>query len=145
MRSGESRGRCKRKVGAQWGDEIPIRVLRVKALGRGLQERIGENDCEGSVSRTSWREEGVPGGEIREQGSIGNGQVKNCRAIIGGEREPSVDPGCIEERKPLRRCSVEIRRTYKLIVVGKQMRQGRRGVMNVEVPKNKCSKIMLGK
>jgi len=65
--------------------------------------------------------------------------------MIGGEREPSVDPGCIEERKQLRRCSVKIRRTYKLIAVGKQTTRVGSGVMNVEVPKNKCRKIMLRK
>jgi len=124
---------------------IPIRVLPVKALGRGLQERSGESDCESGMIRTSWREGGVPGGEKREQGRVGKGQVKNCRAMIGGEREPSVDPGCIEERKQLRRCSVEIRRTYTLIVVGKQTSRVGIGVMNVEVSKNKCREIMLRK
>jgi len=59
----------------------------------------------------------VPGGERRKQGSVGKGQVKNYRAMIAGEREPSVDPGCMEEKKLLRRCSFEIRRTYNLIVV----------------------------
>jgi len=68
------------------------------------------------VIRTGWREGGVPGGALREQGCVGKGQVKNCRAMIGGEGEPSVDPVCIEERKELRRCPVEMRRTYKLIV-----------------------------
>jgi len=129
-------------IGEQRGDVIPVRVLPVKAFGRGLQERSGENDCEGGMIRTSWREGGVPGGEKRKQGSVGKGQVKNCPAIIGGEREPSVDPGCVEERKQLRRCSVEIRRTYKLIVVGQKTSRVGSGVMNVEVPKNKCRKIM---
>jgi len=87
----------------------------------------------------------VPGGEKREEGSVGKGQVNNWRAMIGGEQEPSVDPGCVEERKQLHRCSVEIRRTYKLIVVGKQTSWVGSGVMNVEVPKNKCRKIMLRK
>ena len=65
MRSGESRGSHKRKVGEQWGDVIPIGVLPVKALGRGLQERSGENDREGDMIRTSRRVGGVPGGEKR--------------------------------------------------------------------------------
>jgi len=81
---------------------IPIRVLPVKALGWGLQERSGENDCEGGMIRTSWREGGVPGRKKREQSSVGKGQVKNCRAMIGGEREPILDPGCVEERKQQR-------------------------------------------
>ena len=95
--------------------------------------------------RISWREGGVPGGEKGEQGSVGKGQVKNCRAMIQGEREPSVDPGCVEESKQLRRCSVEIRRTYKLIVVGKQTSQVGSGVMNVKVLKNMGRKIILRK
>jgi len=140
-RNGESRGSCKRKVGEQWGHVIPIRVLPLEALGRGLQERSGENDCEGGMIRSSLREGGVPGPEERYQGSVGKGQVKNCRAMIGREREPSVDPGCIEERKQLRRCSVKIRRTYNLIVIGKQTSRVGSGVVNVEVPKNKCRKI----
>jgi len=102
-------GSRKRKIGEQWGDEIPIRVLPVEALGRGFQEWSGENDCEGGVIRTGWRERGIPRGKKREQGSVGKGQVKNCRAMIRGEREPSVDSGCIEERKQQCRCSVEIR------------------------------------
>ena len=106
---GESGGSCKRKIGENWGDMIPIRVLLVKALGRGFQEWSGENDGEGGVMRTGRRERGVPRGKKQEQGSIGKGQVKNCWAMIRGEREPSVDSGCIEERKQLRRCFVEIR------------------------------------
>ena len=145
MRSRENGGSCKSKVGEERGDVIPICVFPVKAIGRGLQERSGENNCEGGVIRTSWREEGVPGGGIREKSSIGKGQVKNFRAMIRGEREPSLDSGCIEERKQLCRCSVKIRRTYKLIVVGRQTSRVGSGVMNVEVPKNKCRKIMLGK
>ena len=145
MRSGESRGSCIRKVGEQWGDVIPIRVFPVEARGRGLQERSGENNCEGGMIQTSRQEGGVPGGEKREQGSIGKGQVKNWRAMIGGEREPSVDPGCIEERKQLRRCSIKIMRTYKLIMVRKQTRRVGSGVMNVEVQKNKSREIMLRK
>jgi len=145
VRSGESRGSCKRKIGEPWGDVVPIFVLPVKALGRGLQERSGENDCEGGMIRSSWREGGVPGGETQEQGSVGKGQVKNCRAMIGSKREPSIDPGGIEDGKQLRRCSVEIWRTYKLIVVGKQTSRVGSGVMNVEVPKNKSWKIMLRK
>jgi len=97
------------------------------------------------VIRTGWWEIGVPGGEIQEQGRVGKGQVKNCRAMIGGERESSVDPGCIEERKQLRRCSVQIRRTSKLIGVGKQASRVGSGVINVDIPKTKCRKIMLGK
>ena len=124
---------------------IPIRVLPVKTLGLRLQERSGENDCEGGVIRTGWRKGGVPAGEILAQSSIGKGQVENCRAMIRGERVPSVDPGCIEERKQQRRCSVKIRRTNKLIIVGKQASRVGSGVMNVEVPKNKSRKIMLGK
>jgi len=65
VRSGENRGSCKRKVGKQWGDVIPIRVLPVEALGLGLQERSGENDCEGGMIRPSRREGGVPGREER--------------------------------------------------------------------------------
>jgi len=53
------------------------------------------------VIRPGWREGGVPGGEVWKQGSVGKAQVKNCRAVIGGEREPSVDPGSIEKRKQL--------------------------------------------
>jgi len=143
--SGEGRGSCKRKIGEQRRDVIPIRVLPVKALGRGLQERSGEKDCEGGMIRTSWREGGVPGGEKREQSSVGKGQVKHCGAVIGGEREPSVDPGWVEERKQLRRCFVKIGRTYKLIVLGEQTSQVGSGVMNVEVPKNKSRKIKLEK
>jgi len=145
VRSGESGGSHKHKIGEQRGAEIPIRVLPVKALGRGFQEWSGENDCEGVLIRTGWRERGVPRGKKREQGSIGKGQVKNCTAMIRGEQEPSVDSGCIEERKQLRRCSVETRSTYKLIVVGKQTRRVGSGVMNVEIPKNKCRTIMLRK
>jgi len=63
--SGESRGSCERKVGEQWGDVIPIRELPVEARGRGLQERSGENYCEGGMIRTSRREGGVPGGDKR--------------------------------------------------------------------------------
>jgi len=143
--SGESGGRCKSKIGEQRGNEIPIRVLPVKALGWGLQERSGENDCEGGVIRTGWREGGVPGGEVREQGSVGKAQLKNCRAMSGGERQPSVDSGRIDERKRLSRCSVKIRRIYKLIVAGEQMRGVGNGVVNIEVPKDKGRKIMLGK
>jgi len=109
VRSGESGGSREHKIGEQRGDEIPIRVLPVEALGRGFQEWSGENDCEGGVIRTAWRERGVPSGNNRKHGSIGKGQVNNCRAMIRGERESSVDSGCIEERKHLRRCSVEIR------------------------------------
>jgi len=114
-------------------------------LGGGLQKRSGENDCEGGVIRTASREGGVPGGDIWEQGSVGKGQVTNSRAMIGGEREPSVDPGCTEEKKQLCRCSVAIRRSYKLIGVGKQASRVGSGGMNVEVPKNKCRTIMMGK
>jgi len=145
VRSREKGGSFKCKIGEQRGDVIPISVLPVKTLGGGLQERSGENDCEGGVIRTGWREGGVPGGEIQEQSSIGKGQVENCRALIRGERVPSVDPGSIEKKKQLRRCSVKIRRTNKLIIVGKQPSRVGSGVMNVEVPKNKCRKIMLGK
>ena len=97
------------------------------------------------MSRTGWREGGVPGGAIWEQSSIGKGEVETCRAMIRGERVPSVDPACIEERKQLHRCSVKITRTNKLILVGKQASRVGSGVMNVEVPKDKCRKIMLGK
>ena len=145
MRSGESRGSYKRKISEQWGEVIPIRVLPVKALGRGLQEQSGEKDCEGCMIRTRWREEGVPAREKREQGTVGKRPVKNFRAMIGGEREPSVDPWCNEARKQLRRGCVEIRRAYKLIVVGKQTSRVGSRVMNVEVPKNKCREIMLRK
>ena len=64
MRSGESGGSCKGKIGQQRGDVMRIRVLPLKALGQGFQKRSGENDCEGGVIQTSWREGGVPGGEI---------------------------------------------------------------------------------
>jgi len=50
------------------------------------------------VIRSSWREGGVPGGEKPEEGSVGKGQVKNCRAMIGGEREPGVHP-CVLRRE----------------------------------------------
>ena len=145
MRSAENGGSCKYKIGEQRGDVIPIREFPITALGRGLQERSGENNCVGGVIRAAWREGGVPGGEIREQSSIGKGQVKNCRAMIRGEREPSVDSRCIQEKKQLRRCSVKIRRTYKLVVVGKERSWVGSGVMNVEVLKNTWGKIMLGK
>ena len=49
MRSGESWGRHKRKIGEQPGDEIPIRLLPVEALGRGYQQWSGENECESGV------------------------------------------------------------------------------------------------
>jgi len=145
VRSEEDGRSCKCKIGEQGGDVIPIRVLPVKTLGRGLQVRSGKNNCEGGVIRTGWREGVVPGGEILEQSSIGEGQVESYRAMIRGEQVPSVNPGCIEERKQLRRCSVKIRRTNKLIVVEKQASRVGSGVMNVEVPKNKSRKIMLGK
>jgi len=87
-------------IGEQRGHVIPIRVLPIKALGRGGQERSGENDGEGGVIRTGWRAEGVPGGEIREQSSIGKGQVKNCRAMIRGEWKPSVDPRVLKREIP---------------------------------------------
>jgi len=51
------------------------------------------------VIRPGRGEGGVPGGKIRHEGRVGKGQIKNCRAMVGGEREPSVDPGCVEERK----------------------------------------------
>ena len=75
-----------------------MRVLPVKALAWGLQDRSGENDCEGGMIPTSWREGVVPGGQKWEQGSVGKGQVKNCGAMIGGEREPSVDPGVLRRK-----------------------------------------------
>jgi len=53
------------------------------------------------VIRTSWREGGVSRGEVREQGRVGKGQVKYRRAMVGGEREPSIARGSIEERKQL--------------------------------------------
>jgi len=37
--------------------------------------------------------------------------------MVGSEWEPSVDPGCVEERKQLSLSSVEVRGTYKLIVI----------------------------
>jgi len=51
------------------------------------------------VVRAGWREGGVPGGEIGEQSTVGKGQIKYCRAVITGGREPGVDSGSIEERK----------------------------------------------
>jgi len=47
------------------------------------------------VIRTCWPEGGIPGGEIWDQGSIGKGQVKSCRAMIGGERDPSDTSGVL--------------------------------------------------
>jgi len=98
VRSGENGGSCQCKIPEQRGDLIPILVLPVKTLWRGPQERSGENDCEGGVIRTGWQAGGVPGGEIREQSSIGKAQVENCRAMIRGQRVPSVDP-CVLRRE----------------------------------------------
>jgi len=32
-----------------------------------------------------------------EQSRVGEGQVKDCRAGVGGDRESSVDPSCVEK------------------------------------------------
>ena len=60
--SQERRGGLEGQTGEQRGDVVPLRVLLVEAPGWGLQERNGENDCEGGVIRTSQREGGVQGG-----------------------------------------------------------------------------------
>jgi len=51
------------------------------------------------VVQAGWREGGVPGGEIREQSTVGKGQIKYCGTVIRGEWEPGVDSGSIEEGK----------------------------------------------
>ena len=47
---------------------------------------------------TRQREGGVPGGERWQQCRDCKEKVRNCRALVGGEWEHSVDPGCVEER-----------------------------------------------
>jgi len=68
--------------------------------------------------RTGLGEGGVAAGEIRQQARVGKGQGKNRRAMVGGEWESNVDPGCVEERKQISSCPVEVRGTYKLVVIG---------------------------
>jgi len=70
------------------------------------------------VIRARQREGGILGGDIRHQGRVGKGQVKHCGLMVAGERAPSVDPGCVEARQQVSRCSVELRGTYKLVVIG---------------------------
>ena len=95
--------------------------------------------------QTRRREGGVVRGEVREQSRIGKGQIKTCRAMVGGEQEHSIDPWSIEERKQVSCCPVEIGRTFKLVVVGEQTIRVGGGVMTVEIHKDKCRKIMPGK
>jgi len=70
------------------------------------------------VIRTGRGEGGIHGGEVRKQSRVGKGQVKNRRVMISCEREPSVDPGCVEQRKQISSCRVKVTGAYQLVVIG---------------------------
>jgi len=62
----------------------------------------------------------------------------------GGEEESILDSRCIEERKGQIWGFVEIRGTYEVLIVGNVAGRVWGGIMDVEVPKDKCWKVELG-